>query len=598
MGKAPETIVDLFLSGVHAHPSPKLLNYKAKDGRWVSISSNEAARRVRAIALGLYSLGIHPGDRVALVSENKPEWVLADFGILSMGGIVVPIYTTQSLPQIEFIFSETQPKGILISSRALYDRMLSSLMKLGIEKKIVIFEPNLAASDCISFPYVEEVGEVMNKERPFLYDQLCERIKPDDIATIVYTSSESGQLKGVLLTHHNMVSNILASESLVPFEAARDIALSYLPLSHVFERAMMFRYLHAQVPVYFAENIDRMPDYLMEVRPTVMATVPRFLEKAEERMLARMKKMSFVGNFLVALAMYVARRTDPEKPLSILDRLLSAIAKSIVFPRWRARFGGRFRFMIAGGAKLMPDIQRMFTAVGIPVYQGYGLTETSPIVAVNIPDKNRIGSVGPVLPGVEIKIAEDGEILVKGPNVTQGYYKNKEATLRAFVDGWFKTGDMGYLDPDQFLFVTDRKKDLFKTSGGKFIAPQAIENLLRASPYVRLAAVVGDGRKFASALILPNFQLLHEYAANNQIQTKSDEELVKHPTVRKFYEKIVHDTNKHLAHWETIKKFSLIADSSLMKEIPENTTKAFRKTIEQKYRKVIDAFYLHEHPAL
>lgn len=594
MGNLPETILDLFLSGVRTTPSSKLLNFKSKDGAWVSISADLAAQRVRFIALGLYSLGIRPGDRMAILSESRPEWVLADLGLLALGAVDVPIYTTQSLPQIETILTNSEPKGMIISSRALYDRILPILMKRGTAQKVIVFERGVSSTDILSLEYIEEVGAVLNKERPFLFDELRSRVKSTDLATIIYTSTESGQPKGAMLTHRNIASNVLASAEWFHFDSKSDVALSYLPLSHIFERATIYHYLYRQVPVYFAESVDRMPDYLLDVRPTLMTTVPRFLEKAEERMNARAAKMPLVGRLILKLTMAVSRQFDPERKPFFTERILYLLANWLVFPRWRARFGGRFRFMICGGAKLDPSVARMFTAVGIPVLQGYGLTETSPVIAVNRLDKNRIGSVGRVLPGIEVKIADDGEIWARGPNVTQGYYKNKEATEQAFEEGWFKTGDIGHLDRDGFLFVTDRKKDLFKTSGGKFIAPQAIEGLLCANPFVKAAVVIGEGRKFASALIFPNFAVLREYAGKNKIHAKNDADLVKNIRIKKMYDKIVSEVNKHLAHWETVKKFSLIPDNLLAEAVEASTAKAKRRSLEQKYRSVIEALYLHE----
>lgn len=595
MGTAPETIIDLFLKGVRAFSSPNLLNYKARDGQWAFISALESAQRVRSIALGLYSLGIRPKDRIALLSENRPEWILSDLGILSVGGITVPIYTTQSLPQIEFIFSNAEPKGVVVSSRALYERILPLLIKLGLVQKVIVMERGASSSDILTLEYVEKLGEIMDKERPFLYDELCSRIRSGDLATIIYTTEETGAPKGVMLTHGNIVSNVLASSSLFVFSPKEDVSLSYLPLSHIFERATMYHYLYSQIPVYFAESVDRMPDYLMQVRPTIMTTVPRFLEKAEERMIARAKKMPFLGKVLLKMTMAVSRHYNPEKRMPLPYRLMFWISNLLVYPKWRARFGGRFRFMICGGAKLNPEISRMFTAMGIPLLQGYGLTETSPVIAVNRLEKNRLGSVGCLLPGVEVKIAQDGEIWVKGPNVTRGYYRNDQATEKAFEDSWFKTGDIGHLDSDGFLYVTDRKKDLFKTSGGKFIAPQAIESLLCASPFVHMAAVIGEGRKFASALIFPDFNALREYAEKNKVAVKNEHDLIKHPTIKQLYEKIVDEINKKLAHWETIKKFLIIPEKpQSTADAMTESTKTKRKRLEQKYRSMIESLYLSD----
>jgi len=587
------TLVDLFFQGVNSYNNPKLLNYKAGESAWMSTSSAQAADKVRHLALGFHQYGIQPGDRIALLSENRPEWILSDLALLSLGAVTVPIYTTQSLPQIEFILSFSDLKAVLISSGHFYERILPLLKQLNFASKVITFDKIQFSHDIPPLKEIEANGKNVEKENPNLYESLRAKISPDQLATIIYTSSETGEAKGVMLSHGNIASNVLASAKLFDFNRKNDVALSYLPLSHIFERATLYHYLYRQIAVYFVESIERMPDYLMDVRPTLITTVPRFLEKAYERLLSRRERMGRVTRKIFDWGLALAKGYQENRKFSPWKKFSYLLADQLVYARWRARFGGRFRFMICGGAKLRPEIAKIYTAAGIPLLQGYGLTETSPVIAVNALRKNRIGSVGQVLGGVKVKIAADGEILVSGPNVTRGYYKNEAATKAVFEGEWFKTGDLGYLDSDGYLYVTERKKDLIKTSGGKFIAPQAIERLFKLSPYVADVVVIGDERKFATALIFPDFDQLKSYAKKEKIHVK-DEQLLNHASVKMLYEKIVHDVNKQLAHWETIKKYSVIPEVVTLPSTSEAISpKVKRKTLQEKYRAIVEALY-HE----
>jgi long-chain acyl-CoA synthetase len=355
---------------------------------------------------------------------------------------------------------------------------------------------------------------------------------------------------------------------------------------------IIYLYLYIGIQIWYAESIEKLAENLIEVKPTVMTTVPRFLEKAEERMLAQVQTMPPLKRKIFNWAMEIARQYDPEKKFPLSYRIKHKIADILVYKKLRERFGGRFRFIVSGGAALRPDLARIFTAAGIPVLQGYGLTETSPVISVNRLERNRIGSVGPIIPGVCVKISAEGEILVDGPNVMKGYYKNEKATLEAFEGTWFKTGDIGYIDKDGFLFITDRKKDLIKTSGGKFVAPQVIENLLSANVYVDKAVVIGEGRKFASALIFPNFETLKQFAKENGIEFSNNEELVNHPKVQQLYQCIIDDVNKHLSQWETIKKFAVVPDVlTIEADYLTPTLKVKRRNVEKRYADLIESFY-------
>jgi long-chain acyl-CoA synthetase len=587
----PTTLPELFLSGVKKHSNPQLFNYKGIDRKWHSMSSEEVQSRVRHLALGFYLEGVRFGDRVVLLSENRPEWCIVDLALLSIGAVVVPIYTNQPSNQIEFIFSNAEPVLAVISNRALYDRALQALEKQNFFERVVVFQTVPPIPRALLLDNLEKAGKKLDKEKPNLYEALKSAVKEETLASIVYTSDQSGIPKGVMLTHKNFVSNVLASVSFFPTRSEKDVALSYLPLSHVFERTILYHYLYKGVSVFFAESVERVAENLREVKPTILTTVPRLLEKVEERILAKARKLPFFGKLVFHACMKIAQKFNPEIPPSFFYRLAHKVADVVLYARLRKQFGGRLASIISGGARLKPELASLFTAAGMPVYQGYGLTETSPVISTNYPGKNRIGSVGQVLPGVDVKIAEDGEIWVKGPNVMQGYYKNEEATRRVLEDGWFKTGDIGCFDADGFLYIVDRKKDLMKTSGGKYVAPQVIESLLTQNPYVEKAVAVADGRKFVSALLFPSKKALEQIAKEKKLHGLSCEELVKHPEVKVIYDEVVANANKSLSHWEAIKKFAVICDNISDLNSENLTLRQLRKKLQERYRDRIEAFY-------
>lgn len=591
METQPSVIPDLFEHGLETGSNPILLNHRIPGDKWHSIGAGEAAARIRAIALGFHALGVRPGDRIALLSENRPEWTLVDLGALSIGAVIVPIYTTQLSDQIAFIFSNSEPKWVVVSNRALYERALPALEQCKLTDLLVTFQTMPPVPHSIPLDLLEESGRKLDGENPALFGELRSRLTPETLASIIYTYDPTGVTKGVMLTHGNFVSNVLACASLFPIRR-EDTALSYLPLSHVFERMIVFHYLYRGVSVYYAESVEHVADSVVKVRPTVMTTVPRLLEKVEERMIASARKLPVLGKMAFGWCMKIAHRFDPEKSPSLIDRIAGKFADLFVYGRLRKRFGGRLSRLISGGARLKPELGKLFTAAGITVYQGYGLTETSPVITTNYPGKNRLGSVGRVIPGVTVKIADDGEILVLGPNVMKGYYRNEEATRKAFEDGWFKTGDIGVMDRDGFLFVTDRKKDLMKTSGGKYVAPQAIEQALGTSDYVEKAVIVADGRKFVSALIFASLKRLKQFAEQNGLQDWSYEALLGHPGVKEVFDQLVTKVNQRLSPWETVKKFAVLAETvSLTGEEARLAPRQQRKSVEKRYREVVEAFY-------
>jgi len=584
------TLNQLFEDSLKKYDNPRYLNFK-RGGSWQSISQREASRRLKWIALGLYHLGIRPGDKVALLSENRPEWLLSDLAILAIGAADVPIYTTQAVPQIEFILTNSESKCILISTPALLERAQKPITDINI-KPVIMFEGKPDDERFLSLDEVEELGRRLDSEQPGLYDELRKHVQPDDIATIIYTSGTTGEPKGVVLTHYNLVSNAIGSASGFTFYPNEDIALSYLPWTHIFERMLIYLYTHVGAQLWIAESIEKLAENFLEVRPHVMTTVPRMLEKGFERAQHVVEHAPAFQTKIFNWAVALALKYDPERPMSTGYRIKHAIADFLVYRKFRKAFGGRFRFIVSGGAALNPDLARIYCAAGIPVLQGYGLTETSPVIAVNRLERNRIGSVGTVIPNVAVKIAEDGEILVDGPNVMKEYYKNETATRAAFDCTWFKTGDIGYMDKDGFLYVTDRKKDLYKTSGGKFIAPQQIENMLTANLYIDKAVVIAEKRKFASALLFPNFEALEDFAKAEGIQYRTRKELIDSPKVQALYQKAVDEVNQRLSHWETIKKFAVIEGVlTIDDDYLTPTLKVKRQNVERRYRDLIENFY-------
>ncbi|MGB9774270.1 MAG: AMP-dependent synthetase/ligase [Bacteroidota bacterium] len=584
------TLNQLFEDSLKKHNNPRYLNFK-RGGSWQSISQQVASERLKWIALGLYHLGIRPGDKVALLSENRPEWLLSDLAILAIGAADVPIYTTQAIPQIEFILANSESKCILISTPALLERAQKPIIDINI-KPVIMFEGKPDDERFLSLDEVEELGRRLDSEQPELYDELRKHVQPDDIATIIYTSGTTGEPKGVVLTHYNLVSNAIGSASGFTFYPNEDIALSYLPWTHIFERMLIYLYTHVGAQLWIAESIEKLPENFLEVRPHVMTTVPRMLEKGFERAQHVVEHAPALQRKIFNWAVVLALKYDPERRMSTGYRIKHAVADFLVYRKFRKAFGGRFRFIVSGGAALNPDLARIYCAAGITVLQGYGLTETSPVISVNRLERNRIGSVGPVIPNVAVKIAEDGEILVDGPNVMKEYYKNETATRAAFDCTWFKTGDIGYMDKDGFLYVTDRKKDLYKTSGGKFIAPQQIENMLTANLYIDKAVVIAEKRKFASALLFPNFEALEDFAKAEGIQYRTRKELIDDPKVQALYQKAVDEVNQRLSHWETIKKFSVIEGVlTIDDDYLTPTLKIKRQNVERRYHDLIENFY-------
>src|SRR5687767_8502464 len=591
------SVPGLCLAAVTRHAKADALNYTT-DGKWFNISAETFVQRVKSCALGLAALGVRPGDRIALLSENRPEWSIVDLAILSLGAINVPIYTTQAIEQIDYILSDSGAKAIFISNRRLYKHAQRALAKRAMDH-LIFFEPGVAETveRGISLDEMEQRGREHAEQRPDAYDAYVQSVRPEDLATIIYTSGTTGEPKGVMLTHNNFMSNVISIGKGLPI-GPTDVALSVLPLSHIFERTGFYVFSYCGVSVYYAASFDQVGENLREVAPTVMTAVPRLFEKVYHRIIKKgmaekgLKKSVFMRSLEVGQR--YGELKDKGRWISPQLAIKQRLASKLVFSKWRAGVGGRLRYFVSGGAPLAPALSYAYLAAGIPILQGYGATETC-IVCANRPGNNHVGSVGIPFDGIELRIAEDGEILVRGPNVMRGYYGQPEATAEVLKDGWFYTGDVGHLDKEGRLYITDRKKDLFKLSNGKYVAPQLIESLLKQSEFVTQVVVVGAGRKQPVALIVPDWENLKEALAEageeNDIP-KDHAALSKHPAAVKIVQKDIASLTSSLADYERIRRVALLPDEFTIDggELTP-TLKVKRRVIDERFNDVIESLY-------
>jgi long-chain acyl-CoA synthetase len=588
----PATLVDVFTGIARNHKRPDTLNYKS-DGRWVSVSSDELLARAKRIAAGLHAIGVHRGDRVALLSESRVEWTLTDAGSIFAGTIDVPIYATLTPPQVRYILNDSGACVLFLANREKFIELKDALGECPQVKHIIFFE---ASGEGMSLAELEEKGRELEQREPGHIDRSVMQTQPDDLATIIYTSGTTGEPKGVMLTHSNLVSNLIDSSGHHEF-GEQDTALSVLPLSHVFEREAMYMYLHKGMAVYFAESLQTVGPNLREVSPTVLVGVPRIFEKIYQRIREAAAERGKVSVALLAWSLSVAREYAEfvldHKPVPALLKFKHSIASKLVFSKWQRAFGGKMRLLVSGGAALSEELSYIYFGAGIPIVQGYGLTETSPVITTSSIDEIRPGTVGKAIPNVEIRIAEDGEIEVRGPNVMRGYYNKPEETRAVFTsDGWFKTGDVGALDKDGFLCITDRKKELFKTSGGKYIAPQPIESAIKGSRFVNQVVLIGAERKFPAALIVPVWEQLESYCKLKGISVASRSELCLHPRIIDLIQRQIDALTPNLAKYERIKKVALLENEFTIEggELTP-TLKVKRRVIDEKYRDVIERLY-------
>src|SRR5260221_29751 len=587
------TLPSRFLNAIDSRPNSRA-QMARRNGVWESIASAELLRRVAGLSMALVELGVKPGDRVALFAANRPEWHTADFAINGSGGVTVPIYFNESPDRMTFILKHCGARVIVVAGAEQLKRLLSCRAQLPeLEHVIVADVGDDVPTECLRY---ETLIASASGAEIAAYRMRAAQVLPGQLCSIIYTSGTTGEPKGVMLTHNHMTSNVTDSCATFDFEPASDIALSFLPLAHVYGRMLDYIYLFNGVSVAYVGSVDLVPQALLEIHPTVIAAVPRFFEKIYAKLMEQGSKATGIKRKLFDWAVDVARRAAPWRTGanggSPILKAHWALADKLVYKKIRAGMGGKLRMVFSGGAPLSKDLGEFFWSVGIPIYQGYGLTETSPILTSNYP-KNRSGSSGRPIPNVLIRIAQDGEVLAKGPCVMQGYYKNQDATREAIdAEGWFHTADVGYLDADNYLFITDRKKDLIKTAGGKFVAPQPIENALKTSPYILNAMIVGDQRRFVVALIVPNAATGSAKLQDQGIRFASHEEMAAHPAVRSLIEGEVKRLTAHLAQWETVKRFALLPeDFTFNNGSLTFTLKLKRRVVEQNYREIIDKLY-------
>lgn len=592
----PKTLGELFRQADSKHQNPKALNYKSGN-EWASISSKQMIELAENISLGLYSLGIRKGDRVAILSSNSPNWTLTDAGCQMIGIVDVPIYTTLAPSSVKYILNDAGVRILFLQDKPSYERIEQVLSECKSLEKIVFFdEAATTLKNSMLFSELEALGKKLKANQPELIKELESLVQPNDTATLIYTSGTTGEPKGVMLTHSNIISNVI--DAVEKFDiSSSEISLSVLPLSHVFERSAMYTYIFNGMSVYYAESIEKVPDNLREVRPTIFVGVPRIFEKvyskAKEKAAAESRLKERIFDWAIGVAKEYAMKIELKEKIQYPLLLKHKIADKIVFSKFREFFGGRLKYCITGGAALSDEIYLIFNGSGIRIMQGYGLTETSPVISTNNPIENKLGTVGKPIRNVQVRIASDGEIEVKGPNVMLGYYNKPEATREAFTeDGWFKTGDIGEIDQEGFLKITDRKKELFKTSGGKYIAPAPIEQKIKASIYVNQVVLIGNERKFPAALIVPNFDALKHYARSNHIDFSSEADLCQNKKIIEFIQSEVDRLTTDLSRYEKVKRIALL-DKEFTIEGGEltPTLKIKRRVIDEKYRSLIDKIY-------
>ena len=575
-------------------PRPDLLNAKV-NGVWQSYSTQQAHTMVLQLAVALLKSGISAGDgtvehrdKVGLISSGRPEWIITDLAVQQTGAVLVPLYPNTNAKEIEQILIEADVKIMFISNKELYEKVNSISKNIPSLKGIYTFDQ---FDECSN--WTELLKPVTDDDRRILLET-SDRITENDITTIIYTSGTTGRPKGVMLTHKNILSNTMASGDVlaqIPIEEKR--AFSFLPVNHIFEKMCSYIYLFFGFSIYYAESMDTIGPNIKEVKPYIFTAVPRVLEKVFEKIIIEGKKLTGIKSRIFLWSLKIADQFEIENK-SLWYKVKLAIVDKLVFSKWRAALGGNLKAIVVGSSACPIRMERIFTAAGVVILEGYGLTETSPVISVNqyTPEKRRFGFVGPVLPDVQVRIAEDGEILCKGPNVMPGYYKNPELTAEVLIDGWFHTGDIGELDKDSFLKITDRKKEIFKTSGGKYVAPLPIENKMKENYFIEQMIVVGAGKKFASAMIVPSFGNLKPWCKKNHIADLSNEEIIKDHRVVAMYQSIISGFNPEFNHVEQIKKFTILPKEWTVESGELTPTgKMRRKIITEKYNSELEAMY-------
>lgn len=561
------------------------------NGKWVATSTQEYVDKANAISRALLRLGVKPNDKIAVISmTNRTEWNIMDIGILQVGAQNVPIYPTISEEDYEYILNHSEAKYCFVSCEEVLEKVLTISSNLKNLKEVYSFDE---LDNCKNWKELLELGaDVSNQDE---VEQIKDSVQPGDLATLIYTSGTTGRPKGVMLSHDNIVSNVISSEKRVPFESGGS-ALSFLPVCHIFERMILYLYQYCGIEIHFAEGLDKISDNVKEVKPNVMTVVPRLLEKVYEAIIAKGTNLTGIKKKLFFWSVELGLKFEPYGKNGWWYEKQLGIARKLVFSKWQEGLGGNLSVMVSGSAALQPRLARVFAAAGMPVMEGYGLTETSPVIAVN-DQRNKgwkIGTVGRIIDGVEVKIAEDGEILCKGPNVMLGYYKDSEKTAEVMTGDYFHTGDIGEVDADGFLKITDRKKEIFKTSGGKYVAPQLLENRFKQSRFIEQIMVVGEGEKMPAALIQPNFDFVKEWAKRHGIALENNKDLVKNDQVIARFQEEVDLANEDFAKWEKVKQFRLTPDVwSVDEGHLTPTMKLKRKIVKEKYLDLYNEIYGH-----
>jgi len=591
-----ETLAQVLLNTLKSYPKSDFMLYK-KNGAYVPLSTEDFGARVRHFSLGLRELGLGPGDKMVILSENRPEWVIADFAALCRGALSVPIYTTLVAEQARYIIDDSDASIVVVSSEEQWRKVEAARSGLDKVRHYITFLPE-APAGVLTMEEVCAMGRKADAADPGLFEREALRVGPGDEASLIYTSGTTGIPKGVILTHGNFLSNIIGVAEVIIF-SHEDTVLSFLPLSHVLERMVTFTYIYKGCSIAYAESVETVGQNLLEIRPHIMVSVPRVFEKIYAKVMDSVLAGSGLKRKIFFWAVGVGREYGALKisgariPAGLALR--KSIAHRLVFSKVIAKTGGRVRFFVSGGAPLSKDIAEFFYALGLVILEGYGLTETAPVLTANTFEAIRFGTVGKAIPGVEVRIAADGEILARGPNIMKGYYKKEAETREVFDGDWFRTGDIGRFDEDGFLVITDRKKDLIVTSGGKNVAPQPIENLLKTIPCVATAVVVGDRKRFVAALIVPDFARLEEHARSAGIPFKDRAGLVRDPRIVDFVKSEVDRATPGLAPYERVKRIALLdRDFEIERDEITPSLKVKRAIIEKRYKDVIDGLYAEE----
>ena len=578
-------------------PYYQLEKYNLKDAlvtkygnEWVKTSTQEYLDKANAISRGLLRLGVNKNDKIAIISSNnRTEWHITDIGVLQTGAQTVPMYPTISAEDYEYILNHSESQYVFVSDLEVYEKLQSIKSNVPLLKEVYSYND---IAGCKSWKEVLELGA--NTDNQDVVEDRKNNVLTTDLATIIYTSGTTGRPKGVMLSHQNIVSDVLMSAPRVPLRAGSTRALSFLPICHIFERMLTYLYQYYGISIYFAESIEKISDNLKEVKPHVMSVVPRLLEKVYDKIYAKGADLTGIKKALFFWALDLGMEYKPYKQNGAFYEFKLKIARKLIFSKWQEGLGGELELLVSGSAALQSRLTKVFCAANIPVMEGYGLTETSPVISVNDMRNGgfRVGSVGKVLDGVEVKIAEDGEILCKGPNVMIGYYKDETQTSEVLKDGYFHTGDIGEIDTDGFLKITDRKKEMFKTSGGKYVAPQVLENTFKQSRFIEQIMVIGDGEKMPAAFIQPNFEFVREWATRHNLKFNTNEELCANKMVINRIQEEIDHCNEKFGNWEKVKRFELTPDVwSIVDGHLTPTMKLKRKIIKEKYADLYQKIY-------